>query len=74
MNMDKYELASLMKFISDEMKGYQNIRAGGNLGTAVQGFLNLKASENIERGLNRIADEIASLKPLEIAGKPLKKI
>jgi hypothetical protein len=70
--MDKYELSELMKFMAKEMYDYSQIRAGGNLGTAIQGFLNLKASENIERGLNKIAVEIKELKdalPKKKSGK-----
>lgn len=37
--MEKEELKNLMQYIANEMKQYSEIRAGGNLGTAIQGFL-----------------------------------
>lgn len=59
--MDKYDLKDLLRYVAREMGDYTNFRSGGNFGTSIQGYLNLKASENIERGLSSIANEIKNL-------------
>lgn len=59
--MDKKKLVEIMQYVADKMTDYNQIRAGGNLGTSIQGMLTIMASENIERGLNRVADELSKI-------------
>ena len=62
---NKEQLKDLMQYIADGMKGYSEIRAGGNLGTAIQGYLQLQGADKIANQLKRIADALENKNKLQ---------
>lgn len=56
--MNEKELVDLMQYVAKQMGSYENIRAGGNLGTAIQGFLQYKGSEEVALSIDRLTEEI----------------
>lgn len=59
--MDKYDFITFFKNVADEMNAYQSIRAGGNLGTSIQGYLQMKGSEKIAESNFEIAKQLGRL-------------
>lgn len=51
--MDKFELVQLTKFVCKEMDAYSNIRAGGNLGMIIGGYLISKEIKNLADVLSK---------------------
>ena len=59
--MNEREFTNFLEDVALTMRDYSNFRTGGNMGTAIQGYLTLKGAEKVAEQLSRIADGLEKI-------------
>jgi len=58
MKTDKYDLKELIKYLCDEMRGYGDVRTGGNIGTAINGMLIGNALIEVSKSIDGLTSKL----------------